>query len=605
LPVSFPDGGRELSLKTLVRRNWVDDCLLFASGAIPAVWAAARAPLAFDVAHALGAARTTGPAWTGAWRALDIAWSGPFMALPVGTRTFRAVLASVFALAALGVVTHLLARKLVPRAHPLLAATLATVGSLIATLASSAQVEGAAPAGSVLGALAILSPILFLARGQTSSPLGRAAARAPVASEPNTIVAAFALGVAASYELDTLVCALAALVLLRAVPPKRAVIAFALGALPMLVLVLAKGRLSPALAIDVRAFASPLGEGAGAPADLRELVTGELGLVAFALACGGGALVVMRAEVRRLGIGLLAIAAVGVALTRLGAPSGPTRWAPCVLAALCAASALAVLAMHELAVQIARMRVPYARASSVMVVVLLLALPMKTADDTSMRLGEGLDKTSAWSTDTVLPLAPHAAIVVDAKPIVQLLIALRASGELAPDITVVPTSDVTGRVASHAVLRDPALAPLARDLVLSGSPQEYALSAIATARPVFVAYDPRWDRALARHLLPQGAFDRFLGEPRGPSDRKRALDAFGPVRDRLAKSTRGDSELRRTTASLLRARALAVGAAGDKEAAKRTVEDLRHFAPSDPTGGEIVKRIVAADGPVDVADLAP
>jgi hypothetical protein len=35
------------------------------------------------------------------------------------------------------------------------------------------------------------------------------------------------------------------------------------------------------------------------------------------------------------------------------------------------------------------------------------------------------------------------------------------------------------------------------------------------------------------------------------------------------------------------------------------VDDLRRFAPSDATGGEIVKRIVLVDGPVDVADLPP
>src|SRR5262249_50770199 len=132
---------------------------------------------------------------------------------------------------------------------------------------------------------------------------------------------------------------------------------------------------------------------------------------------------------------------------------------------------------------------------------------------------------------------------------------------------------------------------LARDLVLDGTPQEYALSEIAGTRPLFVTYDPRWDRALARHLLPQGAFDRFLGEPRGPSDRKRALDAFVPMRDRLARATRSDVELRHATASLLRARALAVGAAGDRKAAVRTVEDLNRFSRSDATGGEIVKRI--------------
>src|SRR5207249_11226411 len=130
--------------------------------------------------------------------------------LPVGTRAFRAVLASAFALALLAVVIHLVARKLVPRAHPLLASALAMVGALIATLAPSTQMEASAPAGSVLGALLVLLPLAFAAHGQT-------------------IAAACALGFAASYELDTFVCALGTLVLLDR--SKRAAVAFSFGAL--------------------------------------------------------------------------------------------------------------------------------------------------------------------------------------------------------------------------------------------------------------------------------------------------------------------------------------------------------------------------------------
>src|SRR2546428_7538543 len=62
LSLSFPDAGAELSLKTAVRKNWLEDLLVVCSGAIPATWAVSRAPLAFDVAHSLGAARTTRPA---------------------------------------------------------------------------------------------------------------------------------------------------------------------------------------------------------------------------------------------------------------------------------------------------------------------------------------------------------------------------------------------------------------------------------------------------------------------------------------------------------------------------------------------------------------
>jgi len=235
---------------------------------------------------------------------------------------------------------------------------------------------------------------------------------------------------------------------------------------------------------------------------------------------------------------------------------------------------------------------------------LIAAIPFKTADETSWRLRLGNEASSAFVGDALLPMAPHACLLL-AEPAVVLLAAMRASGELAPDVVVLAPYDIQGRAAVRAVLRDPALAPIARDIVLTGAPHEYALSSLAAARPLFVVWDPKWERAIARHLVPEGIFDRFSAEPRGPSDRKRPLEAFVAVRDRLSQGTRGDDEIRKTIASLLRARVLSAASVGDRASAARGVEDLRRFSPGDATGGEVVKRIVLAKGPVDVEDLPP
>lgn len=582
----------ELSLKTPLRKTPIEDLFFVASGAVPAAWAVAHAALVPDTAHALGAARTTGFGWTGAFRALDIVWAAPFEALPIGTRTFRAIVASAFALCLLGLVVHLLARRLigslVPNARGTIAAMLATSASGMITLVACAQLEGSSPGGSVLGAVLALATMLAVL-------------------ERRVTWAFFFLGLCASYELDVLACAVPALALLRQRPQKRVAVHFVLGLVPLVMAWAMRSHFPAPLANEASPFASPLGEGDTPWFDLRSLAE-EIGPVGIAFACGGLALALLRKHARHLGIALFLAIGIALLLCRAGAPCGPSRFAPCAIVALACACVLAAGAMHELAVQVARIQIPYARAGSVMVVVLEAVMPLKTADDTALRRSE--DGTAEWSTDAVLPLAPHAVIVTSATPIVRILVALRAAGELAPDVILVPANDATGRITTHAMLRDPSLTPLARDLVLDGTPQEYALSEIASTRPLFLTYDPRWDRALARHLLPQGAFDRFLGEPRGPSDRKRALDAFVPVRDRLARATRNDVELRHTTAFLLRARALAVGAAGDRKAAVRTVEDLDRFSRSDRTGDEIVKRIIRADslktdGPVDVADLSP
>ena len=61
----------------------------------------------------------------------------------------------------------------------------------------------------------------------------------------------------------------------------------------------------------------------------------------------------------------------------------------------------------------------------------------------------------------------------------------------------------------------------------AGAPSEASLSALAMSRPLVTPYEPRWGRALGRHLVPVGLLDRFEPEPRGVSDRRKALEAFG------------------------------------------------------------------------------
>ena len=70
-------------------------------------------------------------------------------------------------------------------------------------------------------------------------------------------------------------------------------------------------------------------------------------------------------------------------------------------------------------------------------------------------------------------------------------------------------SDVGPRRARDRrdIAREPLVAPLVRDLALYGAPEELSLSQLAATRPLLVAFDPRWDKRFARHLVPQGAFD--------------------------------------------------------------------------------------------------
>jgi hypothetical protein len=103
--------------------------------------------------------------------------------------------------------------------------------------------------------------------------------------------------------------------------------------------------------------------------------------------------------------------------------------------------------------------------------------------------------------------------------------------------------------------------------------------------------------------VPVGLFERFEPEPRGASDRRRALDETAPARDALARLDGDDRELQALTASLLRARLVAFAAAGERDVIGRGIDDLRPFAPRDPLSAELVRRMSLGRGAIDLKDL--
>ncbi len=124
---------------------------------------------------------------------------------------------------------------------------------------------------------------------------------------------------------------------------------------------------------------------------------------------------------------------------------------------------------------------------------------------------------------------------------------------------------------------------------------------------MLATFDPRWERTLSRHLIPAGLMSRFETEPRGASERKKALEAFLPTKERLVRISvaKSDAELASATATLLRARAIGMAATGERDLLSRALDDLRAFAPNDALGATLVRRMVTTKGgPIDVRDLA-
>lgn len=599
-----------------------DAALRLLSAAAPALVAAANAARGAVAAHDDGVVRTVGAGSAGALRALDLFVAAPAMLAPIGTRVLRASLASALVCAACGAIAYGLARALVAlvvpgalerlglpgkAASPRLLSAVAAAAVLTALLSPAWQSEASAPGGAVTGALLVLVAVSLAVAG----PLGGGGgARGPSS--------ALVLGLAASYEPLVFVAALAAFAPglaaaaragLRERRLDRARVAhvacaFLLGLVP-LAAGLALSLRPPEIALPQPAL--PLIDRAPLPVSVASFASAEIGALLLAACAGGALLTLLVGAARRALASLVLVVAVGALATALGMPAGPARFGAPLLAAVACAYVLGATALGAIVLAIARARVPFAEASAALVVVLELVLPVRAIDETTTRRDVRAPRAATIWNDVAWGDAPPAAVLLVAdRGTMRRIAVARATGEMRGDLVVVPAYDVQGRQGQRALVAEPKLAPLYRDMALGVTPEELSLARLGAERGLLATFDPRWDRALARHLVPVGLTSRFEAEPRGASDRKLALDAFTPSKERLVRVTvtKRDPELAAATARLLRARALGMAASGEREMLSRALDDLRAFAPDDPIGATLVRRVVTTKGPIDVRDLS-
>ncbi len=582
-----------------------DAVMLAACALVPAALGASGAMSSAPASHDEAVVRAVGVGWTGVFRALDVIVAAVLMLVPIGTRALRAGLASALITGACGAVAFVIARRLAHAVRPAatsprLMSAVAAVSVLSAVLAPVWQVEGSAPGGAVVGALIVL------------------VALAVAGADTKASAVAFVAGVAASYEPLVLLAVIAAVapwiervVRARAMGRRDAIdaaIAFALGLLP-LALGLAIAQRAPEIAVSAaRPLASSIGERAGAHVALGVFANAEVGTLMLVASAAGAVLVALVPGARRALASILGVIAVGVVGIWLGAASGPSHVASVVLAATCALHVLASVALVAAVVAISKLRVPFAEASAALVVVLELVLPVRAADDTlGRREARSSHASSVWTEVAWGAAPPAAAVLVSDRGTMRRIAAARATGEMRADLLVVPTFALPSRASDRALVAEPKLAALYRDIALGSTPEELSLATLATQRPLLAGFDPRWDRGLARHFVPVGLTTRFEPEPRGSSDRRRGLDAFTPGKERLVRVAiaRKDPELAAATATLLRGRAIGMAACGERDVLSRALDDLRPFAPEDAVASTLVRRIVTTKGPIEVKDLAP
>ncbi len=589
----------------------LDSFALVVSVSVPAVLAAAHLANVADAAHDAGVVRAVGFGWTGAWRALDPVVTAAFEIVPLGTRSMRAGLASVLFVAAGAALLHLLTRKLLAACAETdrLGAFVATIATLTVACGAAWQLEGASAGGSVLGAALVLAPTALLVSG------------ADVDLRRLPLAAGF-VGLAASYEPLAGASALAPLIALvrlgamdeggdgpfRACASSRRSVRLPSARCPSRSASFERARHVASSYGGVPLVAWTGERGASVRGTTLDFVHGEMGVPIVALAVVGFALALLVSRARLLAVALALVAAAGLVAVRLGAPAGATRFAGPVLAGIAATTALAAVALQALVRGVAQARIPFASASAAMIAMLELMLPFHAADDGFFRSVDRARGVAATWDEVAWGGLPDGALVLvsDARVMTRVL-ASRAAGMLRGDLAIVPTFDLDGAAARAELVREPNLTAIWRDMALSSRPDEFSLSALAGARPLVVVFDAKWEESLARHLVPVGLETRFEPEPRGASDRRKALDAFAPARDDLARATviDRDPELVEVTARLLRSRALALAASGEKEMMTRGIDDLHMFAPKDAVADLIAKRAVRTRGAVDVSDIAP
>jgi len=586
-PIGIPGGSTK-------RPIGLERALLCLCGVAAACVGVARAGNVIDAAHDAGTARVLGLV-PQPWRALDVVVGALFAIVPTGTRIMRAEIGGAVVVGIAAAALFDVTRRLLSRcAHaPYLAPVIAAIATLAAVLEPAWQREGATVGGSATGASLVLVTLALALHALERPTRARSSA--------------FMVVLALSFGQEPLV-GLASLggvgVLAASVPAARTAAARwshsdlramttvgILGLAPFVV-ALARTRASGAPLVAALLYEWAGERGASGGDSLFHLASANLGGVGAAMTGAGLAIGLVAPSGRPITLALTATVVVGCLSMAAGSPAGPTRFGAPVLAVIAAAWAVAAVGLQAAVRLIDRARVPFARWAAAMVVLLEVTLPVEAVDAC---LAAQRPRTDAWDALVWGRLPTGAVVLVSDRRVYERAQAALASGGLPDQVTIVPAFS-GGIPPARALLVDPSRRRLWRDLALDGKPSEASLAALADGSPLFMVYGPGWDRALARHLVPDGLFDRYTPEPRGASDRWRALDDFRPIRDELTVLVAHDPDLAEATGDCLRARLSACVAAGERDVALRAAEDARIIAPANPSVAKMTESLRSSGG---------
>lgn len=264
----------------------------------------------------------------------------------------------------------------------------------------------------------------------------------------------------------------------------------------------------------------------------------------------------------------------------------------------------AALGAHLLALVLDRGRIPLAKPAQVLLVVFSLTLVLARLEESQAQADtQTAGAAEAWTDEALASLPPQSLLMVRSEPAAWRLWASRVARGERPDVTVVPLPLLNrGDTAARLLALEPHLAPLVRELRITGRPSEYALSTLADARPLFLEFDPSWDRRLLDHVLPHPFWMRFLPHALGRSDRVAVLSegrhAFSRVLH-VAQERESDAATLSMLTTRAREQVVMLAALGDRKSALSLVEELSALPTEQRFSTSMSERLKAKERGVD------
>ncbi len=588
-----------------VSSSWLDRPLSFVSAALPFALSVSRAASSGQWRDDLPAVRDLGLITVGIGGSLSTFCTQALSLVPLGSRTFRAALASAIGLAVASLVLNGIARRMLLRAGTpaWLSALLAMVVTLTAAMSPSFQREATVGGGAMLAvaaalcavaqAISIAHPEGFV--GFFRWPLADAhEPRSPVRS---WIGLGACVGAAAAENPPAALaalCAASALIAALRLPNEklRALFVFAapvnsnssrapgkmneleapfgrcislalLAAVFVLVLLSVPFLVRP---LVPRAFADigrELSAGSVSAFDVAVVRKGalsawiaEVSLLSLGISAAGAVLSLRNIKTRALLLPFAVLIALDLLLpAKVSSALSADSLAPIRLLSLASIALCSALGVGALIRWIVEARVPMAKSASVLLVVFHMTLIALTTEEAGFATDRSEQfAAEAWTDAALLRLEPRSAILVNSPAVLWRLWAARAVRGERPDVVVIPASLINrGRIAKSLLSQDQALSPLLRSYALTQTPSEYALSQLADVRPLHVEFDRDWSKRIVTHLMADGLWLEYAPQPLGSSDRKMAARTGTDSKNRVLKSISSGNTPDISTASVVSA----------------------------------------------------